>query len=213
MSAPSAGDNNAGGVTAPPLLNADDYSTFSSLDASWFLSAAGDTIRDYLGWHCAPVITQTLWVDLCADGTILLPTRHLTGVTSVTPTTPNASPLSQHSYTWDERGWINLKSGRYGFAPAPNSADLWPIDTARLFDAYPKRDRRMIVEFTHGWANLPYPVAEVAYELVMRVREKPAGVAKDVQAGPYRYQFGEFGMVLSEDQKNRLAHYALPGLR
>ena len=97
----------------------------------------------------------------------------------------------------------------YGFAPNPASANLWPIDTVRLFDAYPKQAKRMIVEFTHGFANLPYDVAQVAYELVTYVLEKPAGVAKEIQAGPYRYQFNTFGMVLNDDQKNRLDHYKL----
>jgi hypothetical protein len=209
MTAPWAGDNAAGGVVAPPLLNDDDYNDFASLDLDWFLSAVGKTIRDFLGWHLAPSITETLWVDQCGDGTILLPTRHLTGVTSVTPTFPGATAISSTAYQWDRRGWIDFHP--YGFAPNPSSA--WPIDTVHLFDAYPKRDRRVIVEFTHGYPNLPYSVAEVGNELVMRAMEKPSGVANQVQAGPFRFAFNEFGIVMSEDQKSRLSQYKLPGVR
>jgi hypothetical protein len=47
----------------------------------------------------------------------------------------------------------------------------------------------------------------------MRTLEKPAGVASQVQAGPYKFVFNEFGLVLSEDQKKRLAKYRLPAVR
>jgi hypothetical protein len=206
MTAPWAGDN-----VPVPMLNDDDYADFAGLDLDWFLSTGGATIRDFLGWQPAPPQTETVWADITGDGTIMLPTRYLTAVSSVTPTYPGAVAISDHAYEWDQRGWINFRA--HGFAPNPSSADLWPIDTARLFDAYPKRDRRMIVTFTHGYESLPYAVAQVAYELVMRAMEKPAGISPAIQAGPYRFQFNELGMVLSDDQKNRLSHYALPGLR
>lgn len=212
MTQPFAGDNIVGGLTPPPLLNDDDYSDFAGLDLDWYLNAAGSTVRSFLGWHCAPSLTVTRYVDMTGDGTILLPTRHLTAVTSVAPAWSGAPALDAGCYWWDDRGWINIK-GLYGAGLNPGLADLWPIDTARLFDAYPKRDRRMVVEFTHGWPNLPYPVAEVSYELVMRMLEKPAGVAEAVQAGPYKFNFREFGCVLSDDQKDRLASYKLPGVR
>lgn len=213
MSQPFAGDNMVGGITPPPLLSDDDYSDFAGLDTDWYLSAAGSTVRSFLGWHCAPSVTETRYVDMTGDGTILLPTRHLTGVTSVTPPWSGATAIASTCYHWDDRGWITFKNRGFGFAPNPSSADLWPIDTVRLFDAYPKRERRMVVEFTHGWPNLPYPVAEVSYELVMRMMEKPAGVAEAVQAGPYKFNFQEFGCVLSDDQKNRLAPFKLAGAR
>ena len=205
---PPAGLNGA----APPLLNDDDFADFSSLDQEWFLAAAGETIRNYLGWHLAPSLTETKFCSMTGDGTILVPTMYLTGVTSVTPPWPGATAISSDAYTWNQSGLIYFKPYSYGFAPTPASADLWPIDTVRLFDAYRKHNRHMSVEFTHGYAKLPYSVAEVAYEVVMRAMEKPAGVATEVNAGPYKYVFQEFGIVLSEDQKNRLDHYALPGI-
>jgi hypothetical protein len=76
-----------------------------------------------------------------------------------------------------------------------------------LFDAYRKHNHRMVITFTHGYDVLPPTVQSVAFEMVMRALEKPAGVASEVQAGPYRYKFNEFGFVLSPDQKNRLARY------
>jgi hypothetical protein len=207
---PVAGDNPVGGATIPPLLNTADFADFTSLDPAWFLAAAGDTIRAYVRWHVAPSITETIYEDLTGDGTMLLPTQYLTGVTSITPPWPGAVALDPGSYIFDQRGWISLLPAlTYGFAPNPSSANLRPIDTVRLFDAYRKQNHRMIVTFTHGYTNVPYDLAEVAYELVTRTMEKPAGVANEVQAGPYRYKFNEFGMVLSADQKNRLDRYKL----
>lgn len=208
MSSPYVGENDP----MPPLLNADDFDTFSSLDNDFFLAAVGDRIRQYLGWHLFPSTTTSGEYYMTGDGTILLPTRHLTAVVGVAQPWSGAPQIDSSSYFFDKRGWIRFKAMGYGFAPSPASANLWPLDTVRLFDAYPKHDRRMAVTFTHGFDTMPPTVAAVGYELVMRALEKPAGVAKEVNAGPYKYVFDEFGFVLSDDQKNRLAHYKLPGI-
>lgn len=194
--------------TVPALLNSDDYGTFAELDLDYFLAAAGDRVRRYLGWHCWPTLTQTGLYDISGDGTIMLPTRYLTSVVSVSPVWNTDQVLS--GYRWDQRGWISLPARGYGFSPS--TADLWPIDTIRMFDAYPKHQKRMSVTFTHGYPQIPPAVAEVGYELAMRALEKPAGVASQVQAGPYNFKFSEFGLVLSDDQKDRLAFYKIPGI-
>jgi hypothetical protein len=197
----------------PPLLDKDNYATFASLDLDYFLGLAGSRIREFCGWHIWPSLTHTRFCDMTGDGTILLPTRHATAVVSVTPTWAGATVVDPSSYALDQRGWISFTPFQYGFAPTPASTSLWPIDTVRLFDAYKKHDMRMQVTFTHGYDTIPDTVQGVAHELVMRVLEKPSGIASEVNAGPYRFKFNEFGFVLSEDQKNRLSHYKLPGIR
>jgi len=196
----------------PALLSHDDYATFQSLDLDYFLEAAADRIRDFCQWHISPSLTHTRYCDMTGDGTIMLPTTHLTNVVSVIPPWPGGQILDPSTYVPDPRGWISFTPYQYGFAPTPGTANLWPIDTVRLFDAYPKHNHRMLVTFTHGYKKLPLNVQEVAFELVMRALEKPAGIASDVQAGPYRYKFGEFGLVLSEDQKTRLTKFRLVGV-
>lgn len=205
---PYAGENDP----IPALLNTDDYNSFAELDIDYWLAAAGDRIREYLGWHLWPSLTHTKLCDMTGDGTILLPTRYVTKIVSVTPTWHDAPTIDAGAYDVDHRGWISFKPMAYGFAPTPASADLWPIDTVRLFDPYQKRNKRMKVTFTHGYDTMPPVVAGVGYELAMRALEKPAGVASQVQAGPYNFKFGEFGLVLSDDQKNRLAHYMIPAI-
>jgi hypothetical protein len=192
----------------PALLSHDDYATFSSLDLDFFLLTAAERIRNYCGWHIFPVLTHTAFCDMTGDGTITIPTTHLINIVSIAPTwPPGAAVLDPSTYVADVRGWVSFNSYRYGFAPTPNTAMLWPIDTVRLFDAYPRYNQVMVATYTHGFAALPLTVQEVAFELVMRTLEKPAGIASEVQAGPYRYKFLEFGMVLSEDQKGRLRKY------
>lgn len=200
-------------AAVPALLSCEDYVKFAGLNIETFVTAAGQRIREYCGWHIYPELTSIGHYDLAGDGTIMLPTTHLTHVASVTPLYPNAVPLDHRAYSCDRRGWVSLsQSYAYGFAPSPSSVSLWPLDTIRLFDAYPKHDPQMRVEFTHGYQECPSVVAEVGYELLMRTLEKPAGIASQVQAGPYKFVFGEFGLVLSADQKNRLAKYRLPAV-
>jgi hypothetical protein len=200
------------GQPVPSLLTDQDYTKFATLDIQSFLTAAGERIREYCGWHIYPELTTQGKYDLSGDGTIMLPTTHLTGVSCVSPPYPDANPIAEGSYFWDERGWISFTPYQYGFAPTPASVNLWPIDTVRLFDAYPKHNLRLNVTFTHGYPTVPSVVAEVGYELLMRTLEKPAGVASQVQAGPYKFVFQEFGLILSDDQKNRLAKYRLPAV-
>lgn len=202
------GENDA----VPALLSHDDYPTFSSLDLDYFLLAAADRIRDFCDWHIFPSLTHTVILDMTGDGTIMLPTTHVTNVVSIVPTAPGSLIADPTTYTVDTRGWINFIPFQFGFAPTPATASLFPIDTVRLFDAYPKHLTQMMVTFTHGYQTLPSTVQSVAFELVMRALEKPAGIASEVQAGPYRYKFGEFGFVLSEDQKNRLTKFRRPGV-
>jgi hypothetical protein len=208
MSSPQPGENDA----VPALLNLSDYSTFASVDADTFIAAAGDRIREYCGWHIYPSLTSTAICQLSGDGTILLPTLYLTSVVSLAPPWPDAPTIDASAYHFSTDGLISFNPMQYGYGPTPASANLWPIDTMRLFDAYPKHLRNMTVTFTHGYTQIPPTVAAVGYELAMRAMEKPAGVASSVTAGPYSYRFGEFGFVLSDDQKKRLSYYRLPGI-
>ena len=58
-------------------------STPSGVDeAAW--DAACATVRAFCGWHVAPSVTQPMTVDGPGGSMLLLPTLHLTNVTSVT---------------------------------------------------------------------------------------------------------------------------------
>lgn len=171
-----------------PLLNPTDFARFQTKDQDWFLGAVGETIRDFLGWHLFPVISVTNWQARIGNkGIIMLPTLNLVSVQRIVyDDAPNV--LHDSMFEVHTEGWIQYLPmlGRRG------------------------RGMRVTVDFTHGYEEIPKAVAEVGYELTARTMEKPAGVVTDMQRGPTKLTFQEFGVVLSEDQKDRLGPYTLP---
>lgn len=174
-----------------PLLNSTDYAKFVAKDQDWFLGAAGETIRDYCGWHIAPVIAQTaVRVRVGAAGVIMLKSLM---VRSVEGLYCGAELLDPDMYDVHENGWIDWLGWRsYGRG-------------GRWFS------RNLTVDFTHGYDTLPQAVAEVGFELTGRTVDRPTSNVTDITRGPTRIKFGELGAVLSLDQMNRLAPYRLAG--
>lgn len=167
-----------------PLLSASDFASFQAKDQAWFLGAVGETIRDYCGWHITPVISETVEAKIGNMGIIMLPTLNLVSVEELR--------LSGTALT----------------------ADVWSMSPAGYITYFGLSGRRacgmpVSVDITHGFEELPKAVAEVGYELTARVLEKPAGIVTDMTRGPTRMSFGEFGVVLSDDQKARLGPYTL----
>lgn len=185
----------------PDLLESSDFQRFKSKDESWFLGAAGETIRGYCGWHIYPVLTDDVHVGrIGGSGIVMLPTLNLVSVQSVSIGNVELPP---ESYSVHSAGYIHLgghtPTGVGGFvAPGPVLDPLRGI-----------HNRYATVVFTHGLAKMPKVVAEVGFELTARTLEKPAGVAKSLDSGPYRFQFNEFGAVLSDDQRHRLDPYCI----
>lgn len=191
----------------PALLNPDDYVTFALGDQDWVLIAAGATIRKFCGWHVYPSLTTTQTCTLAGDGTIILKSGHVTEIVSIMLPWSDQT-LSPISY------WLDQQASTVHWKGCPPNGSGWWVAGGSIgsTNAYPKYQRKAIVEMTHGFEVLPPDVAEVGNELVMRVAEKPAGVAKSVTAGPYSYTFNEFGMYLSESQKTKLSAYRLPAV-
>jgi hypothetical protein len=175
-------------MTTPldPLLTPTDFARFQAKDQDWFLGAVGDTIRDFCGWHIFPVISTTGYhARIGNKGIIMLPTRNLLSVEQVVYQDPYA--LDASMFEVHPEGFLRYRAmlGRRG------------------------RNLEVVVDFTHGYEELPKPVAEVGFELTATVLEKPAGVVTDMTRGPSRMSFKEFGAVLSDDQKARLGPYTL----
>lgn len=170
-------------MTVDPLLNAADFRQFRSKSQSWFLGAVGETIRDYCGWHLAPIISETnVEAKIGNMGIIMLPTLNLVSVEELRL---NGVALSTDVYGMSDAGYLTY----HGFAGRR---------------AYGCTVR---VDITHGYEELPKAVAEVGYELTARAMEKPAGILKAMTRGPTQMEFNEFGVVLSLDQKTRLGPY------
>lgn len=172
-------------MTLDPLLGSTDYTRFVAKDQDWFLGAAGETIRGYCGWHIFPVVADTdVRVRIGAAGIVMLPTLNLVSVEAIRY---GGTSLVTVDYETHDSGWIQL----LGF------------NWRRLRNAY------VTVDFTHGYEALPKAVAEVGFELAGRTIEKPTGVVKHMTRGPIDMDFNDFGAILSDDQKGRLAPYTV----
>jgi len=183
----------------PPLLDPVDYARFAGLDQDWFLGVAGQVIRDYCDWHIWPVVSETdVACPVSPKGKIILQSLHVVSVESITFA---GNTLSPEDYTVHKAGWIQWNP-------------FYAVNIASIAPEYvwPTSVDWVQVSFTHGFDTVPTPVEEVGFEIVMRAMEKPAGIAKELVVGPYRASFGEFGTTLSDEQKCKLAPYALQGI-
>lgn len=184
-----------------PLLDSDDLDSFQAIDPDWFLNAAGETIRAFCQWHIAPSITVTDSVPIQPDGTIMLPSLHVTYVSSISIDGLELDPTSYH---WHQAGYIRRFRRQYVEWP------LWPLESDLPFREYPSPlARHADVTYTHGYPMLPAPVSVVGMELATRAMEIPSGVATQIQSGPYTIGLGALGVVLSDDQRRRLGPFTL----
>lgn len=192
-------------LNSPDLLSPTDFQKFSSADANWFLGAIGSEIKNHCGWHIFPVKSDTVICPLGPQGTIPLPSLRVVSVESVTyehrinGLDPETITVDPGQYTPHKEGFIEWHMTR-------------PIlrDSRGIHHMRPRIDY-VTVTFTHGYDELPGPVALVGYEIAMRAMEKPAGTVKDLSAGPYTFGFNEFGAYFSPSQEQRLEQFRLQG--
>lgn len=176
-------------MTTPDLLSPTDFAKFNAKDQTWFLQTAGSVVRERCGWHIAPNLARTGVICQVGNaGVIMLPSLHVTSVQAVRV---NGITIAATDYTVHQSGWLHWH--RMSCAPYMN----------------PGVKRVASVDFTHGFTTLPKTVAEVGHELAATALEKAAGIVTDITRGPTRYKFKEFGFVLSDDQKDRLAPFTL----
>jgi hypothetical protein len=189
-------------MTQPvPLLNSADLALFQASDPTFFLTAAGETIRNFCQWHIFPSITVTDTVPINPDGTIMLPSMYVTDVASITIDGLSCDPTSYH---WFQAGYI--RRYRRNFFQWP----LWPLESEEPFREYPSPlAKHAEVTYTHGYPTIPATVNTVGLELANRAMEMPSGVAKQISSGPYGIGLGELGVVLSDDQRRRLGPFTL----
>ena len=186
----------------PDLLDPNEFARFKAKDEAWFLGVAGDTIRDYCGWHISPQVSMTnVQAEIGNRGIVMLQTLNVVSVEDVR--WEGMSLTQDVDYVVHDSGWIELAgyylAGTGGYVvPSGNWAPLRQCQT-----------RWVEVDYTHGYDVMPRAVSEVGFELAGKTMEKPAGVVSDLTSGPYRFKFHEFGSVLSEGQCHRLAPYCI----
>lgn len=150
--------------------------------------AATQAIRDYCGWHVAPVVTETLTLDGTGTGTLLLPSRRVVDVTSVKV---DGVELEDTAYEWSADGLLRRRRGRW-----------------------PGRYRSLVVDLEHGF-NDTSVLSTVVASIVARIRMDPSGMLASQSAGTQRVAFGGRqssgggGVGLLGTEKELLAPYKL----
>lgn len=170
-----------------PLVDHTKLEAFEDGDAEMFLVAAEAEVRRYCGWHIAPSVTVTEGrFPVGERGLVMLPSLHVTDVETVIV---DGRELGPDEYDWEPCGFISRR------------LPSWP------------RDPYARVTFTHGYDQCPADVAHVVFEIASRAIEMPASPARDITAGPFRLTLsGAQGIMVSRDQRNRLAPYKIQGI-
>jgi len=150
--------------TGGKILTADPRSTA-------LIAGATAAIRRLCGWYVAPSIEATFTLDGPGGDLIVLPTLHLTAVTSVTQLgvalTEYDQATHEGDYEWSANGEIRLAS-----RPMP-SVEPWRRQ-------WTERYRAITVEATHGYAIADVPdVAQIIMQVCASAMSSPMGATTE----------------------------------
>ena len=127
------------------------------VDSNLWLQAAQASVRAYCGWHIAPSMTQTMTLDSEGGSTLMLPSLHVTDVSSITADGEDLADKAD----WSVDGMIRLRSGRF-----------------------PDRFRAVQVTFTHGFEINEVPdVSSIILSLARRAAAGPGVIASQSANG------------------------------
>lgn len=167
-------------------LKPDIIQTGLVMDSQYWLHAAQAAVRAYCGWHIAPKIDDVLTADAEGGRTLLVPSKKINSVSSIT--LDGQELLGRCD--WSEDGIIQLRSGR------------WP-------------DRLQAVSITLNHGYDPQEVAHIQ-QLIMhiarRARSQPAVQSQSVN-GSSMTAWGTggnpLGIPLLDTEKAMLDTYRL----
>lgn len=156
------------------------------------MAAATSLVQAYCGWHVAPVKTDD---ELTLDGPgrqlLLLPSLHVTAITSVVDDGVTLDPATE--YEWSASGMV-----------IRTSPDNRCIPFTRKF-------RSIVVTLTHGYETMPGDVQAVIERLASRGASNGGGYT---QVGQVRVATGTdgapLGLSLTDQDKADLGPYRLP---
>lgn len=154
------------------------------------LGQAEALVRAYCGWHIAPSradVTET--VRALDSRTVLIPSMHVTGVTSVTDA---GGIIADTDYEWSSSGILTRTVGSW------TSGDI-------------------TVAFTHGYDAAPAEVAGVVQAVAQRAVNNPGSVPQE-QVGPFGSTNSQVGsgqapaLALLDAEKAAIDRYRLPSM-
>ena len=169
--------------------------------ADALLADASAMIRAFTGQDFA--VTEDDQVTLRGQGgTVRLPQRPVTAVTSVVAIGGDGAPdVTVIDWIWDGIDQIRIGEGSFVI----NLPAVWWDD-----DGYPGTYR---VTYSHGYADVPADVVAVVCGMVMRTLTAPtmAGGVRSETIGPYSYQLDAAGtgisVMMSQADRDALKRY------
>ncbi|SUA72662.1 Uncharacterised protein [Nocardia otitidiscaviarum] len=150
-----------------PLLSLAEYQALAAgtgLEQARLDGVIGD-IRDYCGWHIAPTATETITLDGSGAAVVQVPTLRLSAVASVAE---NGVVIPATEYEWSEDGTLRrLPLGR----------------------CWTNRYRSVVVECTHGYAEVPAPIVSVVLDATSSALSGPVGSGGELPEtmGPFTF--------------------------
>lgn len=143
-------------LATPAELAAFSQGAISATDpaAALALEGASSMIRAYCGWHIAPSITETLILDGPGGRVLGLPSRHVTGIATISQ---QSSIIASTGYKWSALGEVQRKDWSF-----------WSTDY-----------RDIEVTLTHGYTACPPDLRQAILGIVTRALSSPTGATRE----------------------------------
>jgi hypothetical protein len=165
-------------------------STPSADPATDDLAAAEAIVRNYCGWHIAPVINEDLVLDGTGTASLFVKSLRLLNVTAATV---DGTVLDTATLEWSEAGYL------------------------RITGAWPDKLRSVALTIEHGFDDVP-DVVSVIRSIAARASASPTGVVRE-QAGAVSISMSMVapgvsgGVVLMDHERRMLDKYRITGGR
>lgn len=179
-----------------PIVVTGDLELYQGGDAQSLINQATALVRRYCGWHVTPNVVETVTLDGSGNGTQILPSLRVTGITSVTY---DGVLLAASDYSWSPFGVIEYDTA----GPYFLSAYRWLNGTGKV-----------VVTMNHGYVDAP-DLAGVVMAIASRAQSSPNGVVR-TQSGPFSETYSQTGLNVAggvsmvDHEKDILDRYRLP---
>jgi len=178
-------------VAADPIVTTEQLTLYQGGDAQSAIDQATALVRGYCGWRVTPSAAETVTLDGSGTSTQILPSLHVTAITSVTY---DGVLLDAADYTWSPIGVIEyLRAGPYFI-----SACRWLTGLGKV-----------VVVMEHG-----YPEAADLAGIILARADRGQNVpdrVKSTTMGPRSEAYSDAGQEFSMEELAVLDRYRLPG--
>lgn len=165
---------------AAPLATSTDLTDYGTFAESAVLTA-GEALRSAVGWHIAPVRTETLTIDAQGGTALMLPTLRLVDVTEVRDVSGDTPVVLT--------GW---RKSAAGFLTRPGG---WPAGPETIE-----------VDIEHGYDSCPLELLPV---LARRVRDGAATSAGQLRLGSLSVGTTSVGTTVTAQDEAVIRRYSL----